>query len=180
MNRKLLALTTALAITAASRLEAQGAPTGRNHEITPEDPYCWSAGSTAQSCNFSLPVRVTIPHLLELWTNETETNFGMIDFGGFADGPQLYAWANTDWDVTLTAGSDRFTDASGAPTNKPMSELYVYSSTIFSSLYYPVTLQTGGRGYTQLAPFQFYTFTDPYSDAPGDYVGSVVYTMTGR
>lgn len=177
MTRRLLTVAALATAFAAARLDAQDLPT-QQHQPTPEDPYCWTTGSTAQSCNFTMPVHLTVPHVIQLWTNDVSTEFGDIGWGKSVPGPKFYTLANTDWDVSVKAATANFT----GPGVKSAGTLFVYlpSQNTYNSVINPVTLQTGSMGVTELAPFNFYTYTNLNTDSPGDYSIDLVYTMTGR
>jgi hypothetical protein len=176
MIRKLLTAAAA-AIVLTARLGAQELPT-QEHAPTIDDPFCFAGGSSAQSCSFNMPVHLTVPHLLEMWTYDVSTEFGDIGWGKFVPGPQLYAYANTDWDITVKAATPNFT----GPGTKSAWTLFVYvpSPYRFESVANAVTLQSGSMGFTTLDAFNLYTYSNLYTDSPGDYSIDLVYTMTGR
>ncbi|HEX2778173.1 MAG TPA: hypothetical protein VHM30_01665 [Gemmatimonadaceae bacterium] len=177
MTRKLLTAAAVAVAVLSSRLGAQELPS-QEHVPTIDDPWCWSIGSSAQSCSFNLPVHLTVPHVLQMYTPDVSTEFGDIGWGKWVPGPKLYAWANTDWDISVKAATPNFT----GPATKSASTLYVYvpSPFRFESVANPVTLQSGSMGFTALDEFNLYTYTNVYTDAPGDYSIDLVYTMTGR
>ena len=172
MKKEALTLTAALALFVAAPLAAQ-APTP-----------CDRSGPGVQTCTMSVPVTLTVEHVLHLEVSQATTDFGSVGIDGFIAGPTIGVVANTDWDLRISSATPNFVRRDGQPSTKSIATLYTvdpshttYSGPMSVAGY---TLASGTSGFKTVDPFDYYVYNDMEADAPGDYSAEIIFTLVGR
>jgi hypothetical protein len=165
--KKHLALSVAMALFAAAPLAAQSTT-------------CDASGTTAQTCTLSVPVDVTVEHVLHLDVSETVTHFGSVGVDGFTAGPTIGVVANTDWDLKIASATPTFL-RNGQASTKSISTLFTYRDGNYTEMSTTgFTLSSGTAGFQTVPAFQYYVYTDVVNDVPGDYSAEIVFTLVGK